>query len=217
MISFGSFTSLSTIQTSFTITFVGLLVSAFLNLVESIRTTLPHVRHILGLEACVALIAAYFYSIFKQKVEFGPINWPEITKYRYIEWAFTTPLMLLGLCLFLAHHSKSKVSIISYIVIVLLDYFMLYFGYLGETKQLDRTSADAIGFLGYFGLFAILFKYVKNSRINRVVFTAYAIIWAMYGIVYFLDDKNLITNWLDLIAKGLVGILLWVYFSKIII
>ncbi len=209
----------SALKTSFTITFVGLIVSAILNLVESIRTTLPHVRHILSLEACVAIIAAYFYSIFMNRIEeFGPINWPEITKYRYLDWAFTTPMMLLGLCLFLSYHSKTTISIIAYLGIVLLDYFMLYFGYLGETNKMDRTSANVIGFLGYIGLFAILFKYVKNSKINYMIFTLYAIIWAMYGFVYFLDDynKNLITNWLDLISKALVGIGLWVYFSKIL-
>lgn len=211
--------STSVLKTSFTITFVGLFVSAILNLIESIRTTLPYVRHILSLEACVAIIAAYFYSIFMDRIEaFGPINWPEITKYRYLDWAFTTPMMLLGLCLFLAHHSKTTVSIIAYLGIVLLDYFMLYFGYLGETHQMDRTNANVIGFLGYIGLFAILFKYVKNSKINYMIFTLYAIIWAMYGFVYFLDDynKNLISNWLDLISKALVGIGLWVYFSKVV-
>lgn len=203
---------------SFTITFVGLIVSAILNLIESIRTTLPHVRHILSLEACIAIIAAYFYTIFKDKTQFGPINWPDITKYRYLDWAFTTPMMLLGLCLFLAHHSKTTVSIVTFLGIVLLDYFMLYFGYLGETKQLDKMTADIIGFIGYIGLFSILFKYVKNNKINIMVFTAYALIWAMYGVVYFLDDynKNLITNWLDLIAKGFIGIGMWIYFSKIV-
>jgi bacteriorhodopsin len=211
--------STSALKTSFTITFVGLIVSAILNLVESIRTTLPHVRHILSIEACIAVISAYFYSIFMNRIEsFGPINWPEITKYRYLDWAFTTPMMLLGLCLFLAHHSKTTITIITYLGIVLLDYFMLYFGYLGETHKLDRTTADIIGFRGYIGLFTILFKYVKNSKINYMIFTLYAIIWAMYGFVYFLDDynKNSITNWLDLISKALVGIGLWVYFSKIL-
>jgi bacteriorhodopsin len=210
--------SIYAIHTSFTVTFVALIVSAILNLVESIRTTLPHVRHILSLEACIAVISAYFYSFFMEKTEaFGPINWPEITKYRYIDWAFTTPMMLLGLCLFLSHHSKTTITVIAYLGIVLLDYFMLYFRYLGETHKLDRTTADTIGFLGYIGLFTILFKYVKNSKLNMFVFTIYAIIWAMYG-VYFLDDynKNLITNWLDLISKALVGIGLWVYFSKIL-
>lgn len=211
--------SISTLKTSFTVTFVGLIVSAVLNLIESIRTTLPHVRHILSLEACIAIIAAYFYSIFMEKTDaFGPINWPEITKYRYLDWAFTTPMMLLGLCLFLSHHSKTTITIFAYLGIVLLDYFMLYFGYLGETNKLDRTNANVFGFLGYIGLFAILFKYVKNSKINYMIFTAYAIIWAMYGFVYFLDDynKNLIFNWLDLISKALVGIGLWIYFSKVV-
>jgi len=204
------------IQLSFTITFVSLLLSAILNGIESIRTTVPHVRHILSLETCIALVAAYFYSVFKSK---SYSDWSELTQLRYLDWAFTTPMMLLGLCLFLAFNSKTTVGLFTYSGIVVLDYFMLYFGYLGETKQMDRISADIIGFLGYIGIFVIIFKnFVKNNKINYIVFSAYAIIWAMYGFVYFLDEynKNLITNWLDLIAKSLIGICLWAYFTKVI-
>jgi bacteriorhodopsin len=207
------------IHTSFTITFVALIISVILNVIESIRTTLPHVRHILTLEACVAIIAAYFYSIFMNKTEsFGPINWPDITKYRYLDWAFTTPLMLLGICLFLSYHSKTTVGIFTYLGIVLLDYFMLYFGYLGETRQMEKTTANIVGFLGYIGIFSLLFNYVKKSKINYFIFTVYTIIWAMYGFVYFLDNdnKNLITNLLDLFSKAIIGIGMWLYFTKTI-
>ena len=207
------------IEASFTITFVSLLISALLNITESIRTTLPNVRHILSLEACVAIIAAYFYYVFINKTKSSymiignGINYKEITELRYLEWAFTTPLMLLALCIFLSHRSKS-VTILSYVAIVLFDYFMLYFGYLGETKQMDKMTANIIGFIGYIGLFSILFKYV--NKLNSMVYSAYAIIWAMYGFVYFLDDynKNFITNWLDLISKSFVGIGLWAYYVK---
>ena len=204
------------IQLSFTITFVSLLLSAILNGIESIRTTVPHVRHILTLETCIALIAAYFYYIFKSK---SYSNWSELTQLRYLDWAFTTPIMLLGLCLFLSFNSKTTVGLFTYLGIVVLDYFMLYFGYLGETKQMDRISADIIGFLGYIGIFVIIFRnFVKQNKINYIVFSAYAIIWAMYGFVYFLDEynKNLVTNWLDLIAKALIGICLWAYFTKVL-
>jgi bacteriorhodopsin len=204
------------IQLSFTITFVSLILSAVLNGIESIRTTVPHVRQILSLEACIALVAAYFYSIFKTK---SSSNWDKLTQLRYLDWAFTTPMMLLGLCLFLAFNSKTTVGLITYLGIVVLDYFMLYFGYLGETKQMDRTTADVIGFLGYIGIFMFIFKnYVKQNKLNYIVFSAYAIIWAMYGFVYFLDEynKNLVTNWLDLIAKSLIGICFWAYFTKVL-
>jgi bacteriorhodopsin len=193
-----------------------------LNLIESFRTTLPHVRNILSLEACIAIIAAYFYSIFKRKTNTGSIesiDWKEITQLRYIDWAFTTPMMLLGLCLILAHHSKTVVSAISFLGLVVLDYFMLYFGYLGETNQMERITANIIGFIGYIGIFVLIFKnYVKNSKFNYTFFTLYAIIWASYGVVYFLDDynKNLVMNWLDLIAKSLVGIGMWAYFTKVV-
>ncbi len=206
------------IQLSFTITFVSLLLSAILNGIESIRTTVPHVRHILSLETCIALVAAYFYSIFKSKSTNG-MNWSKLTQLRYLDWAFTTPMMLLGLCLFLAFNSKTTIGVFTYLGIVILDYFMLTFGYLGETKQMDRTNANIVGFLGYIGIFIIIFKkFVKQNKINYIVFTAYAIIWAMYGVVYFLDEynKNLVTNWLDLIAKSLMGICLWGYFTKVL-
>jgi len=203
------------IQLSFTITFVSLLLSAVLNGIESIRTTVPHVRQILSLETCIALVAAYFYSIFKTK----NADWSKLTQLRYLDWAFTTPMMLLGLCLFLAFNSKTTVGLFTYLGIVVLDYFMLYFGYLGETKQIDRTTADVIGFLGYIGIFMIIFKnYVKQNKLNYIVFSAYAIIWAMYGFVYFLDEynKNLVTNWLDLISKSLIGICFCAYFTKVL-
>ena len=213
---------MNTIQNSFTITFVSLLVSAVLNLIESFRTTLPHVRNILSLEACIAIVAEYFYRMFKRKTNIesgGSIDWKKITQLRYIDWAFTTPMMLLGFCLILAHHSKTVVTAVAFLGLVLLDYFMLYFGYLGETKQMERTSANMIGFIGYIGIFTLIFKnYVKNSKFNYAIFTVYAVIWASYGIVYFLDDynKNLVMNWLDLIAKSLVGIGMWAYFTKVV-
>jgi len=220
---------MNTIQKSFTITFVSLFVSAVLNLIESFRTTLPHVRNILSLEACIAIIAAYFYYMFRKKTKHtmgsgsvgsvGSIDWKEITQLRYVDWAFTTPMMLLGFCLILAHHSKTVVTAIGFLGLVLLDYFMLYFGYLGETKQMEKTYANMIGFIGYIGIFTLIFKnYVKNSKFNYAIFTIYAIIWASYGIVYFLDDynKNLAMNWLDLFAKSLVGIGMWAYFTKVV-
>jgi bacteriorhodopsin len=198
-------------QLSFTITFVSLLVSALLNMVESLRTTLPHVRHIMTLEATISLIASYFYSLFKTKYN----DWEQITQLRYLDWAFTTPIMLLVLCLVLSHNSKTKVTVFAYVGIVLLDFFMLYMGYLGETKKIDRTTADISGYIGYIAIFAIIFNYVKKITANYVIFGIYAFIWAMYGVVYYMDEynKNMITNVLDMFAKAGVGIGLWLYYT----
>ena len=204
-------------QISFTITFVSLLVSSLLNIVESLRTSLPHVRHVLSLEATITLIAAYFYSVFKTKHVNGN-DWQQITQLRYLDWAFTTPMMLLVLCLILSHNSKTKVTAMAYLGIVVVDLFMLYMGYLGETKQLNRTTADVAGYVGYIGIFAIIFKYVKKVSANYLIFGIYAIIWGMYGVVYYMDEynKNMITNTLDMVAKAGVGIALWLYYTGVI-
>jgi len=201
-------------QFSFTITFISLLVSSLLNVVESLRTTLPHVRHILSLEATITLIASYFYSLFKKTND-----WSQITKLRYLDWAFTTPLMLLALCLVLSHNSKTKITPMVYLGIVVLDLFMLYMGYLGEIKQLDRTTADVTGYIGYIGIFTIIFmNFVKKVSVNYLLFGIYAIIWGMYGLVYYMDEynKNMITNTLDMVAKAGIGIGLWFYYTGVI-
>jgi len=40
----------------------------------------------------------------------------------------------------------------------------------------------------------------------------------MYGVVYMFDEtyKNILTNILDLTAKSLLGIGLWIYYTKMI-
>jgi len=46
----------------------------------------------------------------------------------------------------------------------------------------------------------------------------YLIIWSMYGIVYMFNEeyKNIAMNYLDLTAKCLIGLGLWVYYTKIV-
>jgi hypothetical protein len=69
-----------------------------------------------------------------------------------------------------------------------------------------------------FGFIYYSYVYPKFSKENLVLYLIYFIIWGLYGIVYMFDEvtKNTIINILDLTAKCLVGIGLWVYYTKII-
>ena len=98
---------------------------------------------------------------------------------------------------------------------------MLYVGYLGEVEKIERTFADILGFIAFFIVFGTIFiQYVlpRGCMENYLLFSMYFVVWSIYGIVYNFNEinKNILTNYLDLISKCLVGIGLWIYYTKII-
>jgi len=205
---------------SFYLAYVLLLTTGTITFIEAIRTNNPKIRHVMNLETCISVVAAYFYSIFNEKVK-KKFEWKEITKLRYIDWTITTPLMLLSLCLVLSMNSKTTIHAATFLFVLLMNYVMLFFGYLGETDKLRRGLSDGLGFVAFFVMFGTIFKqYVlpKYSLDNYVLFGLFVTIWSMYGLAYVLPEiqKNIFMNYLDLTAKCLVGIGLWVYYTKIL-
>jgi bacteriorhodopsin len=214
------------VKFSFTITYILLLTTGTITFIEAIRTKTPFVRHVLNLETCISIIAGYFYGVFLTQIERYEkegkvIDWADITKTRYIDWGITTPLMLLALCLVLSNNIQVEIHLLPFISILLLNYGMLLFGFLGEQNVLDRFYSDVFGFLLFFSMFGLIYYWYvhpKYSRPNIVLYTFYLVIWSLYGIVYMLNEsvKNIFMNVLDLTAKCLVGLGLWVYYTKII-
>ena len=210
------------LEYSFLITYIALLTTTTICFIESMRTINPTIRHIFNLETCISIVAAYFYYLFVEKIKSKPYPWTEITTYRYLDWSITTPMMLLVLCVTLGYTIRIKVHLPILAVILLLNYSMLGLGYLGETQHIDRTIATVTGFVSFFAMFAIIFHYYvkpKYSLSNYVLYFMYLIVWSIYGIAYLLDEtsKNILFNTLDLISKCLIGIGLWVYFTRIVV
>jgi len=95
--------------------------------------------------------------------------------------------------------------------IIILNYVMLGFGYLGEITFTPTILTMILGFIPFFMMFYLIYiNYVKNSTLNAWLLSIYTIIWALYGIVYIFppEQKNLITNILDMVAKGIIGIII---------
>jgi len=208
---------------SFTLTYVLLITTGTVTLIEALRTKIQLVRHIFNLETVISIIAGYFYSKFVDRIKDSfaggkPIDWQEIIRTRYLDWAITTPLMLMVLINVIAHHNRKSPSIRIYFLIVLLNYTMLYLGYRGEF--IKNNNLYFIGsFLVFFLMFGIIFfLYVKPiyNTFNYALFFFYFIVWSLYGVVYKMDlkNKNITYNYLDLISKCFVGIGLWVYFTN---
>ena len=202
---------------TFHLTYVVLLTTGTITFIEALRTANPMVRHILNLETCISIIAAYFYSVFLEKIK-GPYTWPEITKIRYLDWSITTPIMLLALCLAMTYNVGKHLNLSLILTVVCLNYLMLGVGYLGETQRLPRIEASIIGFIPFFFMFWLIYGLVGKSVANKILFWLYFVVWSMYGVVYLLDDetKQILTNVLDLIAKCFIGLGLWAYYTHII-
>lgn len=214
------------IKMSFTITYILLLTTSLITFIEAMRTTDPLVRHIFNLETCISLVASYFYSIFVSKMDEieknnKPIDWNELTRIRYIDWAITTPLMLLALSVVLGYNSKIAVKVMTILIIILLNYIMLISGYLGEVNVISRLQGLIVGFIAFFAMFFIIFiTFVKKryNYTNYMLFGIYIVVWSLYGVVYMFNkaNKNIIMNVLDCIAKCFVGIFLWIYFTGLL-
>jgi bacteriorhodopsin len=215
------------IKFSFYITYAFLLTTATITFIESIRTDNPTVRHVLNLETAISLIAGYFYSIFLDKLsgyekEGKPINWSEIMTTRYIDWSMTTPLMLLALSLTLSNNIKKTVSLFFFLLIVLLNYLMLYIGYLGETGQMNRLWACGLGFVPFIIMITLIYRNLVlpiYKLSNYIIFSIFAGIWTLYGVFYLMENsvKNIGLNILDCLAKCIFGLGLWAYFTKVIV
>lgn len=214
------------VKVSYMITYILLLTTATITFVEAITTSNAVVRHIMNLETVISIIAGYFYSLFLGEInrsgeEGIQIEWKEMARTRYVDWSITTPFMLLVLCAVLGKNVGKTVDIKTFGMIVLLNYFMLGTGYLGEIDLMNKYLAALFGFGGLYGIFYLIYKmFLENMNVlaNNVLFGIYVSIWSLYGVVYFFDEeyKNIFTNILDAIAKSGMGIGLWAYYTKII-
>jgi bacteriorhodopsin len=218
-------TKFDLVKFTFYVTYVLLITTGTITFIEAMATTNPTVRHIMNLETCISIIAGYFYSKFVDKVTTGNgvIDYKDINETRYNDWFITTPLMILALMLSLSYNSnKHSVHIGTYAAAVLLNFGMLYTGYLGEKKTISKTTGVLSGFAFFAALFALIYLYfVKGSTktFNFILFGMYFIVWSLYGVVYLLDEenKNIAYNILDVTAKCFVGVGLWAYFTKILV
>lgn len=174
-------------------------------------------RDILILETIVQLIEFIFYAWLV--VSFYNINY-DVTYVRYFDWFFTTPVMLLTTVFFFEYVTKQATSALditirdfSYLsLIVICNFFMLLFGFLGETRKLYKMISVSIGFIFLFLTFYLMYaKYVGEHVLNKILFFSMFFIWMLYGVAFLLPytKKNTMYNILDIFAKNVYGIFIF--------
>jgi hypothetical protein len=175
------------------------------------------IRQLLILEVIVQIIEGMFYVWLAYNFT-KIIN---ITPKRYIDWAITTPTMLITLILYLIYlnNKKNKLDFFKilkenlYIIIpiLLLNWLMLLFGYLGEMKIIPVLLGVFLGFIPFLIYYYMIYvNYVQPNTNGYLLFFYFFIFWSLYGIVAILPYyiKNSFYNILDLFAKNFFGLFL---------
>jgi bacteriorhodopsin len=202
---------------------VSLGIQALVGALDVYALSLPRsrsvlLRDLLQIELGVQTIEFVFYAWMVRS--WGEHSLERIVRFRYLDWMFSTPFMLITLMAFLggaedeslgtfvARHSDFITSVVS------LNALMLVIGLGGELQCLPQTQSVVLGFLPFFTYFAMIYRrfiHEKNVAQTRVqLFYYFFAIWATYGMVALAppEPKNLGYNILDLFSKNLLGVIL---------
>lgn len=181
------------------------------------------IRQLLFLEIAVQAIEGLFYIWLL--LNFTSVT--NVTPKRYIDWTITTPTMLVTLIfylIFLERREKNEDTVgLNFFDLVIengniisnvfiLNWAMLFFGYLGEMNILSTLTGVLLGFVPFLLYYYIIYqKYaLKSSSAGIKIFWYFFIFWSLYGVVALLPYhlKNGLYNILDLFAKNFFGIFL---------
>jgi hypothetical protein len=192
-----------------------------ISLFNKVPPNFEFLKQLLLLEVVVQFIESSFYIYWFYNFN----NILNITPKRYFDWVITTPTMLITLIFYLIF-LKYKDNNISYklnffelfnqefytiITILLLNWVMLLFGYLGEVNLLPVLLGVFLGFIPFLIYYYIIYKkYAVLTNNGFKIFLYFFIVWSFYGIVAILPYKikNMCYNILDLFSKNFFGIFL---------
>jgi bacteriorhodopsin len=107
-------------------------------------------------------------------------------RYRYLDWAITTPLMLIAI--FLANN----VPIPFIIGLVLLDLLMIGAGYLG-TQEPDKIKKLLLFGGGCLALLPILYFLFQQKKYTTAIYLTVAL-WSLYPIVWVLEETETLSE-----------------------
>ena len=185
------------------------------------------IRQLLIIELVVQILEGMFY--FWLAYNFTKVL--NVTPKRYIDWMITTPTMLITLMVYLIYLNKkeenktSELDIFTlfkdnaniFISVIILNWLMLLFGYLGEVKIIPVLLGVFLGFIPFLIYYYMIYvNYVTENTSGYLLFWYFFIFWSLYGVVAVLPYyiKNSFYNILDLFAKNFFGIFLsYIIFS----
>ena len=179
-------------------------------------------KEILLLEGVVQLIESLFYIW----VIFAIHNLNKVTPRRYIDWSFSTPIMLISTIVFMKYQEYRENNIdktfriidffkenkINILKIFIFNGLMLLCGFLGEAGLIDKRIGIPLGFVFFYLSFNLIYQeYAKKSELGKKLFVFLVVVWGLYGVAAMTDlkTKNISYNILDIIAKNFYGLFIY--------
>ena len=125
---------------------------------------------ILLVETIVQYIEVCFYLYFLRRFDILPLS--QITRTRYYDWFFTTPVMLISTVIYFKYEEfmeQNKPGSLDFFTvleqektnitaILISNFFMLLFGYLGEKGIINKKVSIPLGFLFFANAFNLIYK-----------------------------------------------------------
>ena len=191
----------------------------------------PTIYYLIKQLLIIELVVQFIEGLFYIWLIYNYTKVLNITPKRYIDWVITTPSMLITLMIYLIYLNKKtenktneldiftlfKENSIIFISVLILNWVMLLFGYLGEMRIIPILLGVFLGFISFLIYYYIIYvNYVSQETNGYLLFWYFFFFWALYGIVALLPYyvKNAFYNILDLFSKNFFGIFLsYIIFS----
>ena len=193
----------------------------FIALLVNVPVEYNIIKQLLLMEFIVQVIEGTFYIWLFYNFN----NVVNVTPSRYFDWAITTPTMLIQLIFYLIYlDNKNKgttgqleyfnlfdENLTTIIQVLVLNWLMLLFGYLGEINVIPMLLGTIIGFIPFLIYYYIIYtNYASLSDSGWKIFVYFFFFWSLYGVAsampYYI--KNTVYNILDLFSKNFFGIFL---------
>lgn len=219
----------------YTTLLLSILVQIITGLIEvgalfiKVPTAMTLIRQLLIMEVIVQVVEGLFYIWLVTNIT----QISNITPKRYFDWMITTPTMLITLILYLVYLNKKTENNVKslhlitllkenanvIISVVVLNWFMLLFGFLGEMQIIPLMLGVFLGFIPFLTYYYLIYtNFVIESTTGSALFWYFFVFWSLYGLVAVLPYyiKNAFYNILDLFAKNFFGLFLsyLIFFEK---
>jgi hypothetical protein len=173
----------------------------------------------------IELVVQFLEGIFYFWLAYNFTKVVNVTPKRYIDWVITTPTMLITLMMYLIYLNKkveNKTNELDFftlfkdnsnviIPVVILNWLMLLFGYLGEMRIIPVFLGVFLGFIPFLIYYYMIYvNFVTQNTSGYLLFWYFFFFWSLYGFAAVLPYyvKNALYNILDLFAKNFFGIFL---------
>jgi hypothetical protein len=191
----------------------------------------PTIYYIIKQLLIIELVVQFIEGLFYSWLVYNYTKVLNITPKRYFDWVITTPSMIITLMAYLIYLNKKTenkqngLDIFTlfeensniFISVLILNWVMLLFGYLGEMRFIPILLGVFLGFISFLIYYYIIYvNYVTQNTNGYLLFWYFFFFWSLYGVVAVLPYyvKNAFYNILDLFSKNFFGIFLsYIIFS----